>query len=116
MHCDEADSERAVREILKELLGCDFYRTRMDFLDGLELAGYAEDQKVAFEYRGMRHHEFVPKFHKTLEMYAAQIKLDNWKAEKCAEHGIKLIIVPHKFNSRDKVKLRGFLQKQITFC
>lgn len=33
----------------------------------IELDGYCSELKLAFEYNGVQHYKFVPRFHKTME-------------------------------------------------
>jgi hypothetical protein len=62
----------------------------------MHLDGYLEykDQKVAFEYQGRQHREFVNIFHKTVLDFETRLKDDREKKRLCMEHGIQLIIIP----------------------
>jgi glutaredoxin len=61
----------------------------------LELDGYCEELKIAFEYNGAQHYEHCTKFHKTVEKFENQQRRDSLKMKLCAEHGVKLIIIPY---------------------
>jgi hypothetical protein len=60
----------------------------------LELDLYDPVTKIAIEFNGKQHYEYVPFFHQTQERFEAQKRRDAYKVQRCTELGIKLIIIP----------------------
>lgn len=93
--------EEKCREILQSIYHDQFPSVRPSFLKNpktgrnLELDGYNDRLKVAFEYNGRQHYEFPNTFHKTKEDFDKQVKRDIFKERKCKEHGINLISIPY---------------------
>jgi hypothetical protein len=92
--------EAQSRRLLERLLGIPFPKARPAFLrraagNGLELDGYNEERKLAFEYQGEQHYRYVPFFHRTPAGWAAQQVRDAEKAAKCSAHKVKLLIIPY---------------------
>jgi hypothetical protein len=52
-------------------------------------------RKLAFEYNGEQHYEFVEHWHTTPDGFARQQERDRRKAALLAQHGWTLIVVPH---------------------
>ena len=61
----------------------------------MELDGYCEALKLAFEFNGPQHYVFYPKYHKTQMDFLDQLERDKLKLKLCKKHGITLIIVPY---------------------
>ncbi|PEM61052.1 hypothetical protein CN613_28010, partial [Bacillus pseudomycoides] len=76
------------------LLGVKFIKNR-EVLDGYELDGFNEEQKIAFEYHGVQHYEYIEFFHKEERQFKEQKQKDRMKRKMCKEKGIKLITVPY---------------------
>ena len=83
--------ERVVRAFLEHNLGIDLPSSRPSWLQKettkggrLQLDGYSESNKIAFEYQGPRH------------QHPSQIKRDQYKAERCEKHGVKLITIQYR--------------------
>ena len=72
----------------------------------LELDFFFEERKVAIEYDGRQHHEYVPYFHRRgIVDFEAQQRRDRLKDALCHRHGIKLVRVSHKIR-RDSAVYR----------
>ena len=108
-NCNKFYSEEKVRYILESLFNKPFGKTRRALETSYELDGYNEELKLAFEFHGIQHYQFVPYFHKTEENFKKRLELDRYKEQLCKEKGIYLIVVPY-----DSFKSDNDLVKQIT--
>lgn len=98
--CRNYTGERLTNELFKSIFKDDFRKVKPSWLlndrgNRMELDGYNEKLKLAFEYQGEQHYEFVPHYHKTLEKLEIRKKDDELKLTLCQEHGIILIQVPY---------------------
>lgn len=116
--CPFCSSEKNVREtkcrnIFEELLKVPFPCGKYDFLVNhktgylLELDGFNNHLKLAFEYDGIQHHEPVDYFGGK-NAYENRIYLDNLKNKLCKENNITLIRIPYYI-----VDLRKFIKKEL---
>ena len=81
--------ERIVRAFLEHNLGYKFPSSRPDWLQrktkgSLELDGFNEEHKIAFEYQGPHHKK------------SDQIERDQYKKSKCEEKNIRLIYIEYE--------------------
>ena len=108
--------EEITREIMNRFFNCEFSKQKPIFLDGLELDGFNEKLKLAFEYDGMQHYKFIKKFHKTLDVFRAQQQRDILKDILCHENNINLIRVPEsvKYENIGDYILEKCREKNIT--
>lgn len=95
--CKTHRKERLCRTTFEELLGVAFPKTRPSWLvnsrgNKMELDGYAEGLRLAFEYQGIQHYQ--QSYHQTAEDFAWQQQKDAEKRALCAGHGVHLIEVP----------------------
>lgn len=89
-------NEQRVRDIFDHHFNNKFIKCKPDWLGGLELDGYCEELKIAFEYNGEQHYEYIPYFHKNGEDdFENQLVRDTIKEETCKHYGIKLYVVPY---------------------
>ncbi|MFZ4399401.1 MAG: hypothetical protein ACOYO1_05145 [Bacteroidales bacterium] len=102
--------EKCCKYIFEELFQTKFEKIRPDWLKNpmtkckLELDGFCENLKLAFEYQGQQHYKFVKYFHRNQSSLEYQQYKDNYKKQKCNELNITLIQVPHlsdSFNIND---------------
>jgi hypothetical protein len=70
-----------------------------------ELDGYCEPLKIAFEYQGKQHYEFMPYFHKIESTFEKRRNDDQIKRELCEKHGVRLIEVPYNFDNDEMLAL-----------
>lgn len=97
---DTWKSETLTRSIFEELLGVEFPKTRPTWLksgksrSSLELDGYCERLKLAFEYQGEYHYMEIPTHHRSRSLKDVQ-KNDELKLTICQDNGIDLIQVPY---------------------
>lgn len=110
------------RQIIEKTIGFPFPSKKPEFLKNilsgrnLELDGYNEKLKIAFEYQGYQHYEIdkAVVFRRGLE--AAQEKLeeiqqrDLFKITKCIEQDVLLIVVPYWIPERD---WKSFIEDKI---
>jgi hypothetical protein len=104
---NESKGERASRAAAERIFEKPFVKVRPDFLrnvvtnHNLELDVYNEELKLAIEYSGRQHYEFVPFFHKNYEAFLNQKYRDEMKKNKCKEQGIQLIEIPYTVKLED---------------
>ncbi len=67
----------------------------------MELDGYNEGLKLAFEYHGIQHYKKVKFFHPTDEVLNVRKSDDQLKRELCNKNGVLLIEVPYSINTCD---------------
>ena len=119
--CSHSKTEKLCRQIIEDLTGKTFPPVRPDFLRhdktgrNLELDGYNEELKLAFEYNGRQHYEFRPDFFhkKGKHVFIEQQERDKLKIEICNKLGIKVLVIPYQYNYRDEDKLRLYIKSLI---
>lgn len=105
--------EEKCREIFQRIFGCRFEKVRPDWLKNpvtgrcLELDGFNPDiytylgKGLAFEYDGMQHAAYVPRFHSSIDDFIYSTKKDSYKDSKCKQKGILLIRIPYYVQYHD---------------
>ena len=83
------------RKLFEALFNEKFGRVRLAILNKLELDGYCENLKLAFEYDGAQHYQFKELFHKTPEDFKNQQNRDLLKDQLCQQNNITLIRIPY---------------------
>lgn len=97
-------SEHITRCFFEYIFNKQFPKIRLDFLinsngNKMELDGYCEDLRIAFEYHGMQHYKEIAMFKKiTLQERAKDDKL---KKRQCLDNGIILIEIPYTVKHED---------------
>lgn len=76
----------------------------------LELDGYNEKLKLAFEYNGYQHYIYPNKYHKTRDEFIAQKQRDIIKIELCDKQGVFLMTIPYDVPLHH---LRSFIERHI---
>lgn len=96
-HCKVYRNEQLFRETLEKYTGHFFPSQRPRWLKyntrPLELDGYNEKEKIAFEYQG-NHHYTVGFFSGKLSLEEVR-KRDEFKKKQCELHGVTLIVMPY---------------------
>lgn len=98
--------ELECRRVLEKHFAKPFAKTRPDFLRNdvtstetapvnLELDCYNAELKLAVEYNGRQHYEFVKFFHRTRDAFHNQKYRDQMKRDKCRAAGVALVEVPY---------------------
>jgi hypothetical protein len=104
-------SEDAVRQLFEAITGKPFPKRTGVLTEyaKLELDGYCKSIRVAFEYQGIQHYQFVPHFHRRGRLdLARQRARDRLKAELCIYDEIVLIVVPHYLKD-----IEGFVRSEL---
>lgn len=98
--CKTYTGELVAMSACKYLFQKSFKKVRPRWLknnegNNLELDMYNEDLKLAIEYNGIQHYQYISFFHKTEDNYKKRVDDDNIKIQKCKEKGINLINIPY---------------------
>ncbi|WP_432258015.1 hypothetical protein [Cupriavidus sp. TMH.W2] len=122
--CGRGLSERICRAVFVSLFGMEFPRVRPKWLIGardarLELDGYCEGLKLAFEYHGAQHFVKVRSFKMDGRRLSALQARDELKRARCRERGITLIEIPYtvpnqaiESHIRTELERTGFARKE----
>lgn len=108
-HCTTNIGEEITRAALSEAFpGETFDRTRrVAWMQGLELDGYNEKLRLAFEYQGIQHAARVAHFQRDESAFEAQQERDALTAARCEAAGVYLLEVPHTVKF---VEIRKFVR------
>jgi len=103
--------ETKCRDVLQKLFKKPFPSVRPDFLfnnmtgKNMELDMYNKGERLACEYNGRQHYEYVPYLHKNdRRNFMTQQYRDKQKQDVCKKLGIKLISVPYTVKD-DEIEL-----------
>lgn len=106
----ESAGEIECKKILQSIYRKPFLKVRPHFLrndvtggNNLELDCYNPELKLAVEYNGIQHYNFVPFFHKNKEAFLNQKYRDELKRRMCRDKNIVLLEVPYTVKV-DKIK------------
>ena len=105
--CNESKYEAAVRAIFRFIFNRPFLPKYPKWLINpktkklLELDGYEPDMKLAFEYNGKQHYEFVKMYHKTTEKLDKRKYKDTVKILSCVHEKVTLIVIPFTVKYKD---------------
>ena len=100
--------ETKCREIFEELFSKPFAKDRPEWLIGpkgrpLELDGYNEGLKIAFEYNGIQHYQYHEFFHKgDPREFQKEQEYDALKDKECKDHGVVLVWIPYWIDEHDR--------------
>ncbi len=89
--------EELVRATLEEAFPDELFNSTrsVPWMNKLELDGYNEERKLAFEFQGKQHYERVPHFQRKEGAFEAQLDRDARTRAQCAANGVKLLEVPY---------------------
>ncbi len=93
--------EEECRRILQRIYNSPFPRRRPSWLINnltgrrMELDGYSEKHRIAFEYNGEQHYRSDHPFNRSHQAFLDQVYRDNLKVELCDARGVYLITVPY---------------------
>jgi hypothetical protein len=108
--------EQICKVHIERKTGLPFQKCRPPFLynevtsENLELDLYNSDLKLAIEYNGRQHYEFIPFFHQTRDKFQTQKYRDKMKYDLCQKHGITLIVVPYTV---PESKIEAYIDEQL---
>ena len=109
--CNIFKSESLCRSILNNLTNSNFIKARPKFLGGLELDGYCEELKCAFEYNGKQHYYYNEYFHRNgIKDLISQNIRDKMKKQICEKNGIKLISIPYTYDHKNVEELEEYIK------
>ncbi|AYV81015.1 MAG: hypothetical protein Harvfovirus13_21 [Harvfovirus sp.] len=107
-------SEDESRNILEQILNIEFIKARPSFLEKLELDGYNDKLKIAFEYQGIQHFKYIQYFHKNGEDdFMKQKQRDETKRSLCIKNNISLIEIPYQYTYNNLPALKKFIMEKI---
>lgn len=98
--------EKRLTKVFESILKKKFKKCRPKWLINpksgrpLELDGYNEELKLAFEYNGKQHYK-KSRYNWTEEMLEDQIARDSIKRQLCKENNITLIEVPYTVTQKE---------------
>jgi hypothetical protein len=103
-------SETMCKKFFEEYMDYKFPKRRLKCMEYLELDGYCDEVKLAFEYNGLQHYKFIPFFHRNgIIDLEKQNERDERKKRLCQENDIHLIIIPSKYSYLKPRELRRFI-------
>lgn len=111
--CGGFTHEELVRSILETSLMKKFPKARPSWLvnsrgNRMELDGFCEELRLAFEYQGIQHYKESHHFHKRSSFHQ-RVADDLVKKQACEKHGVTLLAVHYSIPASD---LPAFLQKE----
>jgi len=107
-------SESACRDVFERIYTYEFTKRRLKCMEYLELDGYCEELKIAFEYDGKQHSEYVPHFHRNgINDLLDQMSRDQKTDELCEDNGITLLRIPHNYSYNYPDELEQFIYEEL---
>lgn len=127
--CCSCKAERACKAIFEYIYKAPFPKIKPVWLMSphdtnrrLELDGYNEDLKIAFEYNGRQHYEIIKSWQVTADAFKRQQANDSEKLKKCLERNIELYVIPytvaydHLYEFiRGLVKVSDVIPRQVSY-
>ncbi len=118
-YCRNWSSEEICRTFFETIFQKKFIKCRPDWLinsnyNKLELDGFNEELKIAFEHNGLQHYDAIETSWKTFSQEDLdKIKShDQIKQELCRQYNIKLIVIPQLFRITKINELKSFLKQE----
>lgn len=113
----DSNGEIRARAFLERYFNRSFPKSRPNFMVNqvtgskynLELDCYNEMLRLAVEYNGAQHYNYIPFFHKNKEAFYNQKYRDEIKRIRCKELGINLIEIPYT----EEKHLEKYLEHQL---
>lgn len=95
--CKQSLSERICREVFEILFNKSFPKTKPSWLKGLELDGFCQELKLAFEHNGEQHYRKTKQFKINNSLLRLIKKRDSDKQKLCTQNGVTLVVIPQLF-------------------
>lgn len=111
-NCGYRIKEEMCRHIFEQINLFKFKKRRDVLQNNLELDGYCEELKLAFEYNGEQHYKEVRFFHQDNKTLEKQKKRDRKVKRKCNKLGITLIVIPY-WKAKTKEQLEKFIIQEL---
>jgi hypothetical protein len=107
--CNIYYGESYIKYILEDYFDCNFPKIRPEWLidkegNKLELDGYNEDKKIAFEYLGIQYYEHESYFYKSEDDFKKRLEYHKIKIKSCEKQKIKLLIIPYDISLNELPK------------
>ena len=93
--CHTYRGEEKCRFVFEQITGEKFPKLMRAFGSIMEIDGYCEKLKMAFEYHGKQHYHRIKYWHKSEQDFAEQKNRDKQKAALCRQHDTNLLVVPY---------------------
>jgi hypothetical protein len=113
----ESKGELLCRDVVTKIFNKPFIKIRPNILrnnktgKNLELDIYNDELKLAIEYNGRQHYEYIPYLHRDYQAFLDQKYRDDLKRKLCKENNIILIEVPYTIKFDD---IESFLKNKIS--
>jgi hypothetical protein len=105
-------SEPLCKELMEQVFDMLFKKCKPKFLQGMELDGYNEEHKLAWEYQGEYHFNYIPFYHRNgLSDLQKRKDDDQRKRDLCKENGITLLEVPYQYNHEDPEAMQLYIEE-----
>lgn len=117
-YCPASIGERLCRLYFEHLFRKPFPKVRPSWLKSgktrgvLELDGYCEELKLAFEHQGEQHYKYGSMFARDRKSYEKRVQLDELKRRLCKKNDITLIEVPEVPSMLPLENLLNFLLRE----
>ena len=109
--CHRFKNEAKIKHIFEKYFNAKFRKkskikvnTEQDKNYEIELDGYNEELKIAFEYNGIQHYQYVKHFHNgDIKEFEQQQERDEIKKEYCLKENIDLIVIPYWIEKNEEL-------------
>lgn len=110
--CSTHINEEKCRFIFEFLVDCKFPSTWNALGVKMQLDGYCQELKLAFEYNGKQHYQEIFHFHRRKKDFEKQQIRDALKSTLCQQKGIRKINIPYTEAVSD-MRLEKFIYKNL---
>lgn len=115
--CNNTIGENICREYFQAIFKKPFPKSYPKWLisekgSQLELDGFNEKLRIAFEHQGIQHYSYLKHFHKSERDFQRQIKIDELKRSLCKENGVVLIEIPQINKNISLIELPLYLTQE----
>ena len=116
-NCSSGIGERICREHFEQLFGEKFPRKSPPWLlnksgNSMEMGGYSEELKLAFEHHGMQHYTTNNLYVTSIKALAGRRAADSLKRQLCRQHNITLVEIPEVPTKTSLNRLKSVIERQ----